>query len=80
MEKDEDNIVNTLGIGYLDEMKQDYQHDCDWLLRLKPSLGPESSNLLNMVNSSIQVAIRNIHLLQEQIMREQNEPSPGAAE
>ncbi len=78
MNTDEDNIVETLGMGYLDEMKRDYQHDCDWLLRLKSSLGPESQNLLNMVNASIQVAIRNIGLLQERIAKEDT-TSPGAA-
>lgn len=78
MTTDEDNIVNTLGVGYLDEIKRDYQHDCDWLLRLKSSLGPESQNMLNMVNTSIQVVIRNIGLLQERIAEEYTN-SPGAA-
>lgn len=78
MNTNEDNIVETLGKGYLDEMKRDYQRDCDWLLRLKPSLGPESQNLLNMVNASIQVVIRNVGLLQERISKE-NTNSPGAA-
>lgn len=76
---DEDNIVETLGMGYLDEMKRDYQHDCNWLLRLKSSLGPESQNLVNMVNASIQVVIRNIGLLEERIAKE-NTNSPGAAQ
>lgn len=79
MNADEDNIVETLGMGYLDEMKRDYQHDCDWLLCLKPSLGPESQNLMNMVNASIQVVIRNIGLLEERIAKE-NTNSPGAAQ
>lgn len=79
MNADEYNIVETLGKGYLDEMKRDYQHDCDWLLRLKPSLGPESQNLLNMVNASIQVVIRDIGLLKERIAKE-NTNSPGAAQ
>lgn len=78
MNTDEDNIVETLAIGYLDEMENDYQHDCDWLLCLKPSLGSESQNLLNMVNASIQVAICNVRLLQKQIAKE-NIKSPGAA-
>lgn len=79
MNADEDNIVETLGMGYLDEMKRDYQHDCNWLLRLKSSLGPESQNLVNMVNASIQVVIRNIGLLEERIAKE-NTKSPGAAQ
>lgn len=80
MKEDDDNIVKTLGTGYLDEMKRDYQHDCNWLLSIKPNLGQESQNLLNLVNASIQVVIRNIGLLQEQVMKEQNIHSPGAAE
>lgn len=77
---DDDNIVKTLGVGYLNEMKCDYEHDCDWLLSIKPDLGPKSQDLLNMVNASIQTVIRNIGLLQEQIMKEQNKYSPGAAQ
>lgn len=78
MSSSNDSLVETLGVGYLEEMKSDYQHDCDWLLRLKSSLGQESQNMLNMVNASIQVVIRNFGLLQEQITKE-NIDSPGAA-
>lgn len=77
--KDEDNIVKALGLGYLDEMKGDYQHDCDWLLKIKPGLGPQAQNLLNRVNASIQVTIQNIGLLKDAISKESNKYSPGAA-
>ena len=77
--KEEDNIVKTLGLGYLDEIKGDYQHDSYWLLRIKPDLGACAQNLLNMVNASIQVVIRNIGLLQDAISKEPNIYIPGAA-
>lgn len=74
-------IVQTLGLGYLEEMKSDYEHDCQWLLQIQPDLKPESRNLLNKVKASIKVVIQDIGLLQEQIGKEGTEIiSPGAAE
>lgn len=74
-------IVQTLGLGYLEEMKSDYEHDCQWLLQIQPDLKPESRNLLNKVKASIKVVIQDIGLLQEQIGKERTEIiSPGAAE
>lgn len=74
-------LVQTLGLGYLEEMKSDYEHDCQWLLQIQPDLKPESRNLLNKVKASIKVVIQDIGLLQEQIGKEGTEIiSPGAAE
>lgn len=74
-------LVQTLGLGYLEEMKSDYEHDCQWLLQIQPDLKPESRNLLNKVKASIKVVIQDIGLLQEQIGKEETEfISPGAAE
>lgn len=74
-------LVQTLGLSYLDEMKSDYEHDCHWLLQLQPDLKPGSRNLLNKVKASIKVVIQDIEMLQQQISREGTEIiSPGAAQ
>ncbi len=68
MEKDE--LISTLGVGYIDEMLDSYEHDCQWLQQIKPDLGPESRNMLNKANATLRCAISDLILLRDTISKE----------
>jgi len=68
MEKDE--LISTLGVGYIDEMLDSYEHDCQWLPQLKQDLGLESRNMLNKANATFCCAISDLNLLRDTINKE----------
>lgn len=67
---DTNEIISSLGVGYLNEMLRDYQHDCRWLQSIKNDLGPESRNLINKAHATIQCAISDLLLLRDMVIKE----------
>ena len=68
-----DELVSTIGVGYLDEMNRDLESDSETILGMKESMRPESQNLANKVISNIKVLRSSIALLQDMIMKESGE-------
>lgn len=65
-----DELISTLGVGYIDEMLQEYEHDCQWLQQIKADLGQQSRNMLNKANATLRCAMNDLKMLQETILKE----------
>jgi len=65
-----DELISTLGVGYIDEMLQEYEHDCQWLQQIKADLGPQSRNMLNKANATLRCAMNDLKMLQETMLKE----------
>lgn len=65
-----DELISTLGVGYIDEMLQEYEHDFQWLQQIKADLGPQSRNMLNKANATLRCTMNDLKMLQETILKE----------